>query len=282
MDLRHRRYDIVGHDLRYHNVRYRRSYDIVGTRCCSSCRHRRSWPTMSYALIVCDVVYFNLRCRTSSASCRILYRIWCFILCQFRAPNSLHWAWMVGVPFTDSVPLVPWPCVSGPTATTPCPPIPPGPAGPIPSLAGLPWHNDFLGLLGCNPAQHAEYYGMLCRCRCAAAAVPAPPLLWSSRNSSHPVIQKVSNNEASIISKIWNGWKNPMPCKNQNGRSFVRIKTGWRRNLCWIPATRSKYIGFQYVRNQIYWIPVSTKILGSSIYETSTGYQQIYSPSKTQ
>ena len=118
---------------------------------------------------------------------------------------------------------------------------------------------------------------------------PPPPLLYSSRHTSRPAIQKVRNNEAFIISiariemdwiihwqslaKIEMGWKIQSLAKIEMGwriKSLAKLKTGWRWNLnlywipaawnnltgfqylwnlCWIPAAGNKYTGFQYLRN---------------------------------
>jgi hypothetical protein len=52
---------------------------------------------------------------------------------------------------------------------------------------------------------------------------PPPPLLHSSRHSSRPAIQKVSNNEAFIISiaRIEMGWSLRI-------QSLAKIEMGWR------------------------------------------------------
>ena len=151
---------------------------------------RNNSPKLSYALIECDVFCIDLRCRTFSASCRIRYRIRCFIRFKFRGPKCLHWAWVVSAPFADSVPFSSLTPSRAPTAirsnSYALPPIPPRPACLIPPLADLPWPHDFLGSMNCDPAQHAENCGM--RRRCAAAAVPAcaatgiPVILWLRRS----------------------------------------------------------------------------------------------------
>ncbi len=63
---------------------------------------------------------------------------------------------------------------------------------------------------------------------------PPPPLLHSSRHSSRPAIQKVSNNEAFIISiaRIEMGWRIQYLAKLEMGwriqSSFAKIEMGWR------------------------------------------------------
>ena len=100
----------------------------------------------------------------------------------------------------------------------------------------------------------------------AAAARPAMAVQQQEFQSSdcHPVIQKVDNNEAFIISIAIIEMGGRIQCLQKvemadPAQKLKRVGQQLETNILGSSIYETKYTGFQYLR--IYWVTVSTKPL---------------------